>query len=145
MSDEPSNKETPTTPRRGRMGNYWIYVLLFAVGLSLFMFNGGTNLEETTWKTFSQKMLAEQDVAQVKIVNQEFAEIYIKKDALSKAIHTKVAEPSLGNDPTKGPHYFLRFGSIDHFEEKLAKEQSTFQAGPVTALRREWSDGRCGG
>ena len=61
MSDEQSNKDNPGPPRRGRMGNYWIYVLLFAVGLSLFMFNGGSNLEETTWKTFSQKMLAEGD------------------------------------------------------------------------------------
>ncbi|MDA0890420.1 MAG: peptidase M41, partial [Bacteroidetes bacterium] len=69
----------------------------------------------TSWQEFNQKMLQQQKVEKVVVVNKEKAFVYIKKDFLSKAPFKEVSKKKFGNTPNPGPHYYFEIGSVETF------------------------------
>jgi cell division protease FtsH len=69
-------------------------------------------------------MLDSGDVQKVVIVNDEFVEVFIKKAALKKKLHTdnKVNQSPLGGENT-GPHYSFSVTSGEKFQEQLQLAQ----------------------
>jgi ATP-dependent metalloprotease FtsH len=147
MSENTNTNDTEKKPARksGDKGNaplkgkqpkfsfnfYWIYGIILAVliGTQIFSFGGGP--KQITWDTFEQTMLKAQDVDHIVVVNNQVANIYIKKDKLKDSKYEKVRTKSFGAE-NPGPHYTLNTGPAELFEKKLAEAQKDF---PATAKR----------
>ena len=103
--------------------------LLFLVVISglifiYFLYNKQANSTLINWDKFNHEMLHDNDVEKVDIVNNEIAEVYIKKESLSKAKYKSVSKGFLGN-VNYGPHFYFSIGSVDLFEKKLQDAQAS--------------------
>ena len=107
---------------------YWIYGIILAIliGTQIFNFNGSP--KQITWETFEQTMLKTQDVERIVIVNNQVANIYIKKDRLKDSKYEKVRVKSWGNVENPGPHFTLNTGPAELFEKKITEAQKDFPA-----------------
>jgi AFG3 family protein len=122
---QPKPKGKIPLPKTPKFNYYWIYGLIavLLLGVNLFKFQGTTK-SITENQFFS--MLDSSDVQKVVIVNDEFVEVFVKKEALKKKLHTdnKVNQSPLGGENT-GPHYSFSVTSGEKFQEELEKAQST--------------------
>lgn len=107
---------------------YWIYGIILAVliGTQVFNFSDGPKL--VTWDIFEQTMLKTQDVERIIIVNNQVANIYIKKDLLKDKKYEKIRNKSFGAE-NPGPHFILNTGPAELFVNKLTEAQKDFPAG----------------
>lgn len=69
---------------------------------------------ETHWGEVEEKMLAEEDIAEIVVVNKERVEISLKKERINEGKYPGVTVNS------EGPHYFFTIGSVEAFENRLA-------------------------
>ncbi|MFI5171818.1 MAG: ATP-dependent zinc metalloprotease FtsH [Chitinophagales bacterium] len=118
MSIEPNNqnKNKQTPPKKFNF--YWIYGLIAVVliGFQFFPFQGNpVELKDIT--KFNTEMLQKGDVNRIVLVNDEYAEIYIKPEALKKAPYAK------DKAPEKGPQYKYKLISVDVFVNQLNEWQ----------------------
>ncbi|MCE2496413.1 MAG: ATP-dependent zinc metalloprotease FtsH [Flavobacteriales bacterium] len=128
-------------PKR-RFNFYWIYAIIFLFFIGIQLFSGMyANLQNTNYRDF-EGYLASDEVAKVVIVNNEKAEIYIKKDALSKPEHEEVREQPFGGGVNDGPHYVFNIGTVEEFNKKLEEHQNEEQPVIVEYTKREnvWGD-----
>ncbi|MCX7697076.1 MAG: ATP-dependent zinc metalloprotease FtsH [Bacteroidales bacterium] len=95
---------------------YWLYAafILFMVYL-LFMRND-VKVPELTWKKLEQA-IRNKHVEKIVVVNKEFAEIFIKPEALRQ----KEFEDAAGRESSsyKGPHYTYKFLTPEAFENQV--------------------------
>ncbi len=118
------NQPSPSQPNAGNSSNFrWWYAVIALLALSYF-FSATRQIPEVTWKDFRQNMLNEGDVDRVEIVNQQRAEIYIRKDSLGKGRYDGVAEKWFGEGPAAGPHFFLMIGSVEVFTQNLEEAEA---------------------
>lgn len=97
-----------------------IYFLIFNMILVYFL-AGKNSVEEITWPVFKTRMLLQNDVEKIEVVNKETAEVYIKKDSLRKPGYKDVQSRF---SEGKGPQYSFEIGSPESFERKLDEAQS---------------------
>src|SRR5574344_916525 len=111
-------------PPKFKFNIYWFYIALFAVSGIIWFTNSGdsTISREIDWAK-AQKVLLNNDYSKINVVNKEFAEIYIKSDAISrgdtlyKDLHTK---NFIGTEnSTKNAFYIYKFGDLDNFRSQL--------------------------
>jgi AFG3 family protein len=95
--------------------------------------------KEISWQEFKENLMAKNAVDKIVVVNDEFAEIYLKQSARSDTSFKEVANES---DWKSGPQYLMTIGSVESFERKLDEaEQELFPqpAIPVTyAKKTNW-------
>lgn len=128
MSEE-NNKKIPANPnplkpvKKKGFNFYWIYGILIFVIIALQFFNFNSSIEETTWQSFERDMLSKQQVQKIVVVNKEFAEIFIKKEFLKDTLYSKVRKinKGFGESDNPGPHYKLKFITVEGFQDDLAK------------------------
>ena len=101
---------------------YWVYALIFLFFIGL-QFIGTDVTKPTDWQRFNQKMLQNQKVDKVVIVNKEKAYIYIKKEFLSEEGFKEVSKKTFGDTPNYGPHYYFEISSVDHFLKQMEDAQ----------------------
>lgn len=101
---------------------FWIYGPLFILAM-IFFYNLASGSQEIGWLEFEQDMLSQNDVEKIIVVNKETAEIYIKPDRLSSGRYN---EDLKSNTDKTGPHYTIKIGSVESFENKLASVQEDF-------------------
>ncbi len=106
---------------KGGFSFYWIYGILAVVFLALQFFSWNGSSEKTTMKDFV-KMLAKGHVEKIVIINDDKAEIYIKKDSLKNTEYNEINKGFGGGDNT-GPHYYFQISKESFFAE-LEKEES---------------------
>jgi cell division protease FtsH len=106
---------------KGGFSFYWIYGILAVVFLALQFFNWNGTTEKTNLKDFV-KMLSKGDVEKIIIINKEIANVYIKKDSLSKKEYKDVSK-GFGGALNSGPHYSFEV-SNETFSNELEKEES---------------------
>ncbi len=118
-------KKSSDTDNSFRRKMPWVYVLLLVFFVGQFVLNsfGPT---ETTWSTFEEEMLANEDVAKIVVINKEEVEIYLKEDKI-----TEVKYPGWKTG-ARGPHYTFTIGSVESFENRLqaAKENQNLSQIP---------------
>ena len=116
---------------------YWIYGIVAVIFLALSLSNLEGKSEDVEWGIL-KKMLAEEDVEKILVVNKEEAEIFIKKDRLEKSRYTDLNEEGkLGT----APHYTYTIGSFDTFKADVEKAQEGI-ANPIylkPVTRTNWS------
>ena len=94
-----------------RFNFYWIYgaIAIFFIGLQFFN-NFAFDDGKITKTEFLNKFLTENEVEKVIIVNNEFVEVFIKENKLTKDKHQQVKKHI-------GPHYHFNITSGEQFEE----------------------------
>ncbi|MCB0815625.1 MAG: ATP-dependent metallopeptidase FtsH/Yme1/Tma family protein, partial [Flavobacteriales bacterium] len=100
----------------------WIYGIIIVVILAINLFTmSGSSVEiEPTEYT---SMVQHGDVDRVVVINDEVAQVYIKKDSLDKEPHKSKLHPSmLTGSNAAGPQYVFNIGSIDAFQDELKKD-----------------------
>ncbi len=106
---------------------YWIYAILAVVFIGLQFFNWGSTAVEISQMRFENEMLVwdeedGSDIAQLKIVNKEEVEVFIKEERLDKEKYEDV-EPGRTIGETSGPHYVFRIASVENFETMIRETQ----------------------
>ena len=82
-----TNKGKQNPNSKKKFSIYWIYVVLFAA--IVFLWTSGTKdgksnvSREVNWEKL-QKVINNRDFSQIKIINKEYAEIFIKQEAISR-------------------------------------------------------------
>ncbi|MBO4567402.1 MAG: ATP-dependent zinc metalloprotease FtsH [Bacteroidales bacterium] len=79
MAKKSNNKKDPTK----KLGFYWIYIILIAFFIGSIVFSGTNSAKETTMTELT-KMLRDQDVAKIELVNGKTAEIYLNEQGMQK-------------------------------------------------------------
>jgi cell division protease FtsH len=117
------NKITSGLPKskipKGKFNFYWVYGMVAVIFIAITFSNFGGSVKEIDWGEMKELLLA-QDIEKIVVVNQEEAEIFIKKDKLNDPKYEKVK--GSGYDGT-GPHYTYNIGSYDTFKEDIEKAQ----------------------
>jgi len=101
----------------------WMYLLLAALLIISFMIGSSSAPKEITWKEFEVDLLQKRAIEKINIVNNEVAEIFIKKDFSDKPEFKEVMKVRFTDAVNPGPHYQLYIGSVDAFEKKLQEAQ----------------------
>ena len=103
-----------------RRGSYiWIIYLIFTgVLFYLISTNSGSNPKNTQWFEVKEKMIPQGDVEKITFVsNLHKAEVFIKKDSLSKYVNKYFS----GKAPKSGPHFVFQVSENFNPEEEFEK------------------------
>ena len=108
-----NNSKKPVNPR---FNSYWIYglIALFLLGLNFYSMTNGSN-EAITYSKF-EDFVKDGDVDRLVIVNQKYAQVYIKKDRLEDSKHKEANKSNFGSRPS----YYFNIGPADAFDKKIA-------------------------
>ncbi|MBR6292153.1 MAG: ATP-dependent zinc metalloprotease FtsH [Bacteroidales bacterium] len=101
---------------------YFIYIaILIALAFSLFGGGGSSSKQEITWERL-QPILEKHDYESITVINQEVAEIRIKKEVLSRDTITYRDILTRTITGGKGPagFYTYNIGNLEHFDKELA-------------------------
>lgn len=121
MSNEPS-----TNKSRNKFRYEWIYLIIAALLMLPFLIGKTSGTKEINWLIFEREILKRHAVERIEIVNNEIAEVYIKKEFKNDSSFKNVFKPLIGNTVNQGPHYFFNIGSVESFEKKLDDSQKHF-------------------
>ncbi|MBW7847741.1 MAG: ATP-dependent metallopeptidase FtsH/Yme1/Tma family protein [Bacteroidales bacterium] len=146
MKPKEKNRK-PTVPKLSKDENpkqgfnfYWIYGLLALVFLALQIYNWGSGPKRIE-KGELIKMLKEQDIERIDLINREMAEIFLKPDRLAKYTEKgETPKPSNNAFSERLPDFVYQIGEVSTFEEDLAKAQESVE-NPIYAnnkTRRNW-------
>ena len=113
-------------PKGLNINIYWIYGAIFLFFISIQFFSGNS-VQKTNWQEFKNKMLLENKVEKIVIVNKEKAYIHIKDKNLGEPFFERVAKKPFGNSKNFGPHFYFEIGSVDNFTSELKEAQVNFQ------------------
>jgi len=109
-------------PKNGKpkFSFYWIYAMIAVLIIGLQLMNWNKPTKSIGWAEV-KKLVADQDIEKLILVNKEFAEIYIKKEKLSLP-RFKEVKPGDGFGAAK-PQYIYNIGSVETFEKDFAELQ----------------------
>lgn len=124
----PGNRQKGTSGnsgdnRKNRFNSLLIPILIGMAVLSMLLVSNGRSPVEVQWHNLKNSMLLEHEVEKIVIVNDEFAEIYIKSDKLDSPKHEKVLDRGLNQFARSGPHYMYKFPSAEKFIEMVEDAQ----------------------
>ncbi len=133
MAENSENRMNDKSPenqglnnKKNKFNSFLVPLLIILAFISMWVISGERDPIETNWKDFKNEMLLKHEVDKIVIVNQLYAEIYIKKEFLDEPKHSKVLERGFSQFSKTGPHYRLDFPSVQSFLEMLDKAQEGF-------------------
>ena len=130
MAERRNTKRNNPIPNMPRFNFMWIYAIfgVFIIGWWLI---GDDNAQpiEGDW-TMVEKMVRAGDVEQIRVVNREVAEVYLKKDADDK-YRAEEQDPRLKRLPEQGAQVRFTIGSVDAFREDLKQAEGEGQRVPI--------------
>ena len=130
------NKETSGGSKKPRFSFnlYWIYAVIAIIFIGMQIFSSFNTAIKKVDKNEYTQMLIEGDIDKIVIVNNEFAEVTIKKDSLAKKRYESIKDQAFGGE-NKGPHFKYNIGSIELFWDDF-KELKT-QYGHINQISIE--------
>ncbi|HNS17916.1 MAG TPA: ATP-dependent zinc metalloprotease FtsH [Bacteroidales bacterium] len=142
MTDQNKNNTPPPPAHKQKTSKpkfnfYWIYAFLALVFFGTYFLNFNAETKQiSNWGEFT-KMLQNGDVERIILVNKDYAEVYIKKDSLSKEIHKDI---KVSNFRRSTAHYRITIGSVDTFtnDVRTAQEGMENQVFVEYQNRRNW-------
>ncbi|MEX1189688.1 MAG: ATP-dependent zinc metalloprotease FtsH [Bacteroidia bacterium] len=129
------------TPGGGGSNFYWIYGVITLLFVASYFYNIGSSAIDIKTDKLSE-MLRIGDVKEITVVNKEYAEITLTKEALSKPeyLNLKGAGSSVSD---KGPHYMYTIGSVEDLNKIIETSQAELapekQIYPNYESRKNWS------
>ena len=131
-----NTQNSGTKIKKPKFNFYWIYGILAIVFILLQVLSWDSGSEKINWGEL-KTMLSENDVDRIVLVNREQAEIYIKKEQLSRPKYENIKG---GNFGAAKAHYYYNITSPDKFEEKIIEVQKN-NINPVyieNETRKNW-------
>ena len=118
-------EKKPDKTIKPRFNTNWIFAVL-AVSLILFsLLNGGKPAQKTT-KSEIKDMIANHEIEKIIVVNKEYAEFYLNKEALESEKYAKLPKPGTGfGMSAPKPNFTYNIGDISSFEPFIEKEQDS--------------------
>ena len=129
MSDEkkPTNKDNDNNPLKQfnfKFNFYWIYGIIFVLIIGYQFLNSADLASSKLTENQFNDILKENDLQKIVIVNGDFAQLFLKAEALQKEQHSKSKNPSFLN--ASAPAYTYDFGDLQNFENKLTQAKTEF-------------------
>ena len=104
---------------------YWIYAFVISILLGMSFFGGDSNYNsvKTNISEF-ERYLNAGDVREIIVINQNLAQVSLKKESLTKPEHQRIKGTNFfGQENVKGPHYQFEIGNLELFQRKLEKAE----------------------
>lgn len=140
------NKNNFKNPIKGKpkftFNIYWIYIAVFIfLGIMFFTDNGDTKINrEIQWEKL-QQVLIKRDYSKIIVVNKDFAEVYIKPDAIKRDSLYKDLNPKSGlfgtQTNTKEGFYVYKFVEFSQFREQLKDVENQWIARDTIGVESE--------
>src|SRR5512145_1288692 len=115
--EEKNNNSAPKQPgnlnKKPRFNAMWIYALIGVSIILIFLFDSGQGPVSIDWKFFQNELLLKGEIEKIQVVNEQYAQIYIKPDKLNQPKHEKNFSKGLNAFIKAGPHYTMTIGSND--------------------------------
>ena len=130
------NQNQPSSGRGFKL--WWLYLPALLLLWIFMLVNRSTGEEEITWQKFENDMLIRKAVEKIVVVNNEKAEIYIKKSMANDSVFSKELKPESGKGIRPGPQYYITIGSVETFDRKMDEAEKNFPLSekvPVTYTR----------
>jgi AFG3 family protein len=144
MKDKMPDNQGLNNNKKNKYNSFLIPLLILVAVLSIWIMSSGRSPILTDWKDFKNEMLLKHEVERIVIVNQAYAEIYIKKEFLNEPKHSKVMERGLKQFANTGPHYRINFPSVESFLKDLKDAQADFSEDqkiyPDSESKKEFGD-----
>lgn len=119
----PGNKKRSDPPGARRINWWWLYLfLLLLLFLSSLLGNMSAS-KEITWLQFEKDIVSRNAVEKIVVINNERAEVYLKKEFAGDTAFKEAFKPAWGKGIHPGPHYSFNIGSVESFEKKLDEAQ----------------------
>ncbi|WP_340074692.1 ATP-dependent zinc metalloprotease FtsH [Leptobacterium sp. I13] len=118
------NRTPNTNPKKPRFSSYWVYAVILIVIIGMQFFSGGGGFQKLAPTTPSelQEFLKNGDVEEIVIItNTRQAKVFLTEEALTKDIHKDIGTNSFLPSTGKTPHYELKFGDLQNFENEIKK------------------------
>ena len=122
--EKPKNK--PTTPKTPKFNIYWVYGIILVVLCAIQFFPFGGTIKDITEPDFFK--LDSSDVQKVVLVNNEYAEVYIREDSLLKEAQYKDVAHTNMNTTSTGPHYKFKVVSAEVLQNKLDRRHVNYSS-----------------
>ena len=116
-----NNADSGGGSNRPKFNYYWIYAVVAVILIALNFFWISPQTKNIDWNKVETIIRAD-DVDKLVIINREYADIYLKKEALDK-YSEELPKPGLGM-PNTGPHFKYIVGSIEVFENDIKALQN---------------------
>lgn len=138
MANNKNPKSNP--PKKGGAGQqspkfnyYWIYILAAFFLMTLFFWDFGGQTNEITFQRLTNEMLDKEHVEKIVVVNDRFAEVYIKKDFIDEYEELK-GSSIIGSTQ---PFFIYNFLTLEKFEEEIRTNYPDVVL--TKQFRRDWS------
>ena len=106
-----------------KFNSYWMFIILAAVIIGFQFMGSQTSPVRTTWQEVQEKMLANGDVEEIKLItNRGQANVYIKPEKVENYSKLK-ANGFTSTSP--GPQFYFKTGPQDVFVEELKAVQES--------------------
>lgn len=124
-NNNPGTEKPPDKNAKPRFNTNWIFAIL-AVSVILFQyFYGGKAVQKTTTSEV-KAMIANRDVEKITVVNKDYAEIYLKKQALESGRYPKLPKPGTGFAMSvPKANFTYNIGDISNFEPFILEAQKS--------------------
>ncbi|MDG5492433.1 ATP-dependent zinc metalloprotease FtsH [Psychroserpens sp. SPM9] len=114
-------KDNKNLNKKPKFSPYWIYGFVIAAFLAIQLFSGGfggdASKDINPSKFFNY--MKDGDVAELLIVNNKEARVFLTKEALEKEAHKNAKPTSILPSVSPQPNYVFEFGNLDIFQDKL--------------------------
>ncbi len=142
MNQNPNsnNNKKPNNPKKPNLSTYWLYGVLFLVGL--FLYKGADLFKMNFSKSisisqFEVDLLEKNLVDSINIItNRKSVEVFLKKDSILAANQVAADKQKL---PEEGPQFTFKIGDIQNFENTIKQyEQSILSTADSNAVSPEY-------
>ena len=124
MSQDNNNKNKNQKEFKFKFNFYWIYGILFALILAYQFFNASDMATGKLSANEFKEILKENDIKKIVIVNEDFAQIYMKDEALKKPEYSEKIKSPFYNK--SAPMFIYNFGDLQNFENELNAQKAEY-------------------
>lgn len=133
--EDPGSSPERNLPEGTNFNIGWMYIFMFGFILFISVFSDSSPTREITWQEFNREMLQRRAVDRIDIINNETANVYIKKSFVNDPAFKEAFEPGIGKGINAGPHYQFTIGSVETLERNLDEAQSNFKEQEKVGVR----------
>jgi cell division protease FtsH len=117
MSD--TDKQNKSNMPKFKFNSYWIYGAIFLFLIGIQFFSSGDLASKNISKNEFYKILNENDIAKILVVNKNLAHIFIKKESLQKEPYKKLKNSAFYREGSS--LYEYNFGDLQNFENNVER------------------------
>jgi len=120
---------------------YWIYAIVGVLLFAAYFFPTDLS-KETSWMEV-QKMLIDQDVTKIEVINNELVNVFIKKEAIDNKAKYKDLKQNVLSSKSESPQYHFSWPdaskSLKENIDKLSEDKNLTQIPIYFKTKQNWS------